>query len=536
MTIIKTKKPDCNPPASIDSLNSQSDFTPPADLIAPHELHARGIFAHNRQAVDARRRKIAAAADAAAPSRLDDPRFLPVYGDGVPYSERRALEFLQHNHDAGSHALLSDERRQRVDGFNAGGFARKMATHTQMAARAEEAAAWIGQYAGDGLVIDAKHVGALFDPLHTCRRDGAFVEHGYSDGSTGDGVVYRHKCNSKKFCGFSADAEAAELFERLAPQMTALIERGMNPYAWVLTLPNYPVGDPAGHRAYVADGYKRVDGFLRDLGSAASVVVGEDPLAMDGKSFNTHYNVFFFHSEYLDGPQARAQARLAWGHHAHFEGRAEIIAHAQRRADARARETGSAPVPLSVMDAVRESFKEALKYPLKMVGSTDAGGGDSELPAARWPVAALVDWINAQYRVKRVRCYGEFYRVEKIAWRQRPFARTGWCKLAGVDMSNVREDWVKLAEGVRDQIAAAMQGRKIRKVLSSTAYATLKVIGRRVEIRACRQVVRVFNLIQGGNFSRRKGGKNRYKGAGQSGQGIHTGADPPTFAGFAFPF
>jgi len=225
----------------------------------------------------------------------------------------------------------------------------------------------------------------ILDKLRTCRQAGTALQK--ADG--GNVFMFESKCGQCKLCSDEAREETRRLLKRyLMPvREFALKSKRHSVYYAVFTHLNFAVGNlREGKRDQIAafnDWQKRE--FKNIV--KGSLIVQEDPLAAGG-DWNVHLNAILL----VDGRLDYKRVRSTWGFNVEI-----------RKLD------GEIP-------SLIRSFVEIMKYAVKTVPSkseSHAKTNKSKAPAMiEWEYPLFMEWWAANKRFRRVRSYGELYRVK----------------------------------------------------------------------------------------------------------------------------
>ena len=148
--------------------------------------------------------------------------------------------------------------------------------------------------------------------------------------------------------------------------------------------------------------WRKLARFLRRRGLSA-IVTMECPLALDGHSWNLHFNLILLSRNWLDYGALRA----SWGQQIQFAGQSKMAEHFRRR-------YGREGSPAEVLAS---AFRELIKYSAKVAGESDPATGESALPMTAWPPASWLEWWRAMRGHRRSRGYGSLYDPDRKSTR-----------------------------------------------------------------------------------------------------------------------
>lgn len=310
-----------------------------------------------------------------------------------------------------------------------------------VAARYDELAAW----AADHELAAAVEYGKVPEKLRGARRDGWWA---FNRISRKRYMRFRDRSGLVRLDPSESRRDTARLILQYAPLVERRVAAGEVLQSAVFSMPNVPRGKLAWGKAEMFRETARV--FRKFPEVTGRLEVQEDPLAIDGQSWNVHSNVLILFDpkkvtrlapELVQQAELRLPGELAklpappWRDRAPPGELSFAKVHHYwpgKQVQLRKLEGGNA-------EAVAKAFKEALKYAVKWVGKKqldrepgsapvgrvgeDSGAGcHGDLagahapgprrrapPLTEWPLDALHEWHQANKGKRRVRGFGAFF-------------------------------------------------------------------------------------------------------------------------------
>jgi hypothetical protein len=304
-----------------------------------------------------------------------------------------------------------------------------------------------------------------------CRRDGVIGV--FNNGGSHDHVIaWDHKCNLSKLCPDEAHQEGKRLTSNYIPAIDHFlnIARRHTMQFAVFTMPNVALGELyKAKRTMFSDFLKLQKKFPQIKGS---LVVQEDPLAMDKKSWNVHLNAIILVDGFLDWKELRKK----WGFNIEIYDEKKITEKTIASLERKGIDTNNLTRSL-VLEA---AFRELAKYTTKLTGGqahkTFSTHLKSAPPLVEWPPICFVEWWKANHGFRRTRSYGVLYDVYKYRWNTSTMAdRRLYLTKAGLDLELAHYKWKQLAKENRDLLRDAMDGRLYRDLSGVTWIGSLHI-------------------------------------------------------------
>jgi len=262
----------------------------------------------------------------------------------------------------------------------------------------------------------------VVDKLRACRQKGVV-------GVRPDGrhlVMWDEKCRLGKLCPDEAREEQKRLAEKYVPAIEKFIKASHAhtvQYA-VMTEKNVPAEElhEAKRRQYAKLAKMLRRKVMRAVKGA--LVVQEDPLAIDGESWNVHLNVILLVDKRINFDWG--EVREQWGGNIEFKSAKKMEEITRKRLQRKGMDVSN----MSSVTVLTHAVMELCKYSAKITAGEEeknTKGNRKQAPVmTEWAPERWYEWWRANKGFRRTRSYGVLYRLDEDDSDREDFSDVVW--------------------------------------------------------------------------------------------------------------